>query len=169
MSSKSTHVKDINVTIPVEQLQYKQGDEDHRQFFPDEYGFISTKPPPHFPTAMNVDFGETTRRQELSYDNLQTNFREMNISRDLPREGQPARRTDPSQEQRQVAIEVQRIMSEMTQIPGHPPPASANVASSQDQHLPTPTVRPTSPSQVIERHMTDNQGEMSQQLTLRQA
>ena len=35
MSSKSTHVKNINVTIPVEQLQYKQGEEDHRQFFPD--------------------------------------------------------------------------------------------------------------------------------------
>ena len=28
MSSKSTHVKNINVTIPVEQLQYKQGDGD---------------------------------------------------------------------------------------------------------------------------------------------
>ena len=40
MSSKSTHVKNINVTIPVEQLQYKHGDEDPKQFFPDEYGFI---------------------------------------------------------------------------------------------------------------------------------
>ena len=83
-----------------------------------------------------VDFRNTTRRLELSYDNLQTNFREMNISRDLPREGHPARRTNPSQEQRHVAIEVQ------------PTPASANVAPSQEQHLPTPTVRPTSDQQI---------------------
>ena len=52
----------------------------------------------------------------------------------------------------------------MTQPPGHPTPASANVAPSQVQHLPTPTVRPTSPSQVIERPLTDNPGDMSQQL-----
>ena len=147
MSSKSTHVKNINVTIPVEQLQFKQGDEDHRQFFPDEHGFISTKPPPHFLTAMNVDFGETTRRQELSYDNSQTHFREMNISKDLPREEQPARRTDPSQEQKQVAIEVHRIFSGMAQIPGQPPPASANVAPGHEQHPPPHTVCPPSPNE----------------------
>ena len=65
MSSKSTHVNNINVTISVEQLQYKHGDEDPRQFYPDEYGFISTRPPPHFPTAMNVDFGKLTSRLDF--------------------------------------------------------------------------------------------------------
>jgi hypothetical protein len=71
VSSKSIHVKSIIVKIPVEQLQYKHGDEDPRQFYADEYGFISNRPPPHFPTAMNVDFGEITPRLDLSYDNMQ--------------------------------------------------------------------------------------------------
>ena len=92
---------------------------------------------------MNVDFGDTTRRVDLSYDNMQQNFREMNIYRDLPREGYPARRTDPSQEQRNVANEVRSIMSGMAQPPRQPASATANVASSQEPNLQASTAHPT--------------------------
>ena len=37
---KSTHVTDIAITVPVEQLQYQQGADPIRQFFPDEHGML---------------------------------------------------------------------------------------------------------------------------------
>ena len=57
-------------------------------------------------------------------------------------------------------------MSEMTLPTGQPASATANVASSQERNLPAPTARPTSPSPVIERPLTTNPGDMSQQLQL---
>ena len=90
----------------------------------------------------------------------------MNISRDLPREGPPARRTNPSQEQRNGANEVQHIMSDMAQPPGQPASATANVASSQEPNLQASTARPTSPSAVTEMPLITNPGDISQQLQL---
>ena len=115
---------------------------------------------------MNVDFGDTTRRLDLSYDKMQLNFREMIISRDLPREGPPARRTNLSQEQRNLAQTVGTMLTNMTQPPGQPTSAPAHVSSSQEPNLQASTVRPTSPSAVTDRSQLNNTRDLSQQLQI---
>lgn len=90
----------------------------------------------------------------------------MNISRDLPREGPPARITNISQEQRNVAQAVRTMLTNMTQPPGQPTSAPAYVSSSQEPNLQASTVRSASPSAAADRSQLNNTRDLSQQLQI---
>jgi hypothetical protein len=94
-----THIQDLTITVPVNQLSYQTGTDSPRQFFPDELGYISTVPPPKFPREMNVDFRKfnpTRRDLDMSYNHLEDHFQGLNFASVPPRElnGQDTR--DPT-------------------------------------------------------------------------
>ena len=84
---KCTHIKDLTITVPVEQLSYQTGTDAPKQFFPDELGFISTVPPRKFPREMNVDFSPATPRNlDMSYNRLEDHFQDLTFQITPPKE-----------------------------------------------------------------------------------